>query len=117
MVVEGRRKDIINRGGEKVSAGEVEDLLLMHPNVREVAVVAMPDRIMGEKSCAFVRPGPDSPDLRELKDFLRARGLAEYKMPDRLEIVDALPHTKVGKVNKARLREAVAAKIHALHMG
>ena len=111
MVVEGRRKDVINRGGEKVSAGEVEDLLLGHPKVREIAIVAMPDDVLGEKSCAFVRSGPEVPDLKELRSFLRAQGLAEYKLPDRLEIVANLPYTKVGKVNKTQLREMIAAKL------
>jgi 2,3-dihydroxybenzoate-AMP ligase len=114
MVVEGRRKDVINRGGEKVSAGEVEDLLLTHPKVREVAVVAMPDELMGEKTCAFVRPGQEAPDLKELRDFLRQHGLADYKLPDRVEIVASLPQTKVGKINKVELREMIAAKLQPL---
>lgn len=113
MVVEGRLKDVINQGGEKISAGEVEDLLLEHPKVHEVAVVAMPDQIMGEKICAFVIPRNQPPELNELKAFLRERGLADYKLPDRVENVDSLPQTKVGKVNKAQLREMVAAKLRA----
>jgi 2,3-dihydroxybenzoate-AMP ligase len=111
MVVEGRIKDVINRGGEKVSAGEVEDLLITHPAVREVAVVAMPDQLLGERTCAWVVPGGAPPVLEELRSFLRARGLADYKLPDRLELTESFPHTKVGKVNKAELRELAAARL------
>lgn len=111
MVVEGRIKDVINRGGEKVSAGEVEDLLITHPSVREAAVVAMPDTILGERTCAWVVPRGQAPGLEELRLFLRSQGLADYKLPDRLELTDSFPHTKVGKVNKAELRDLVAARL------
>ncbi|MGH3189860.1 MAG: AMP-binding protein, partial [Streptosporangiaceae bacterium] len=104
MVVEGRLKDVIHRGGDKVSAGEIEDHLLAHPGVREVAVVAVPDGRLGEKTCAFVIPGGISPTLRELRSFLTGRGLAAYKVPDRLELVDSFPRTGFGKVSKAALR-------------
>jgi 2,3-dihydroxybenzoate-AMP ligase len=111
MVVEGRIKDVINRGGEKVSAGEVEDLLITHPSVRDVAVVAMPDEVLGERACAWVVVRGEAPTLEELRSFLRTQGLADYKLPDRLELTDSFPHTKVGKVNKAELREMVAARL------
>jgi 2,3-dihydroxybenzoate-AMP ligase len=111
MVVEGRIKDVINRGGEKVSAGEVEDLLITHPSVREVAVVAMPDELLGERACAWVVPRGEAPALENLRSFLRSQGVADYKLPDRLELTDSFPHTKVGKVNKAELRELVAARM------
>ncbi|RJL27237.1 (2,3-dihydroxybenzoyl)adenylate synthase [Bailinhaonella thermotolerans] len=108
MVVEGRVKDVINRGGEKVAAGEVEDLLVTHPAVREAAVVAMPDAVMGERACAFVVPRGAPPALEELRSHLRGQGLADYKLPDRLELIGALPLTKVGKVDKAALRGIAA---------
>src|SRR6185437_7113972 len=111
MVVEGRIKDVMNRGGEKVSAGEVEDLLITHPSVREAAVVAMPDTILGERTCAWVVPRGQAPGLEELRLFLRSQGLADYKLPDRLELTDSFPHTKVGKVNQADLRDLVAARL------
>lgn len=111
LVVEGRLKDVINRGGEKVSAGEVEDLLTGHPTVREVAVVAMPDAVLGERTCAWVVPRGEAPGLEELRSFLRTAGLADYKLPDRLELTDGLPHTKVGKVDKAELRRLVTARL------
>jgi len=114
LVVEGRKKDMINRGGEKISAEEVENLLLGHPRVRQVAVVAMPDPVMGEKSCAFViaRDGA-SIELAELNDFLRESKIAKFKWPERLEVVDAFPLTAMGKVSKKALRETVAAKLRA----
>jgi 2,3-dihydroxybenzoate-AMP ligase len=111
MVVEGRIKDVVNRGGEKISAAEVEDHLVAHPAVRDAAVVAMPDEVLGEKTCAFVVARDGAPTLAELASFLRARGLADYKVPERLELVDAFPRTNVGKVNKARLREQIAGKL------
>ena len=109
LVVEGRAKDLINRGGDKVSAEEVEDHLLAHPGVRSAAVVAMPDAVMGERTCAFVVG--DAPGRAELTRFLRSRGLATYKLPDRVEPIDALPETNVGKVDKQRLRELASARL------
>ncbi|KAA2265796.1 AMP-binding protein [Solihabitans fulvus] len=106
MIVEGRIRDVINRGGEKVPAGEVEEHLRAHPLVRDAALVAVPDRAMGEKSAAFVIPaGASPPSLAQLRDFLRGRGLAAYKLPDRLALVERFPHTAIGKVDKARLRD------------
>jgi 2,3-dihydroxybenzoate-AMP ligase len=110
LVAEGRIKDIVNRGGEKVPAGELEDHLRLHPGVRDVAIVAMPDRLLGEKTCAFVIPAEDPPTLTALRSFLTDRGLAAYKLPDRLELVAAFPMTGVGKTDKARLRTLVAER-------
>jgi 2,3-dihydroxybenzoate-AMP ligase len=103
LAVSGRVKDVVNRGGEKVSADEVEAHLLAHPAVRRVAVVAVPDRTLGEKSCAVIVASGPAPTLAELKEFLAGRGLAEFKFPDRMEVVEALPHTTVGKVDKRAL--------------
>ncbi|WP_010309235.1 (2,3-dihydroxybenzoyl)adenylate synthase [Saccharopolyspora spinosa] len=110
LIIEGRVKDVINRGGEKVAAEEVEGHLLAHEAVREVAVVAVPDAVMGERTCAFV-VGRAAVGAAELKEFLRGRGLAAYKLPDRWEQVESLPRTAVGKIDKALLREQVAAKV------
>ncbi|MFI9328940.1 (2,3-dihydroxybenzoyl)adenylate synthase [Kitasatospora sp. NPDC052868] len=106
LVVEGRAKDQINRGGEKVAAEEVENVLLAHPAVHDVSVVAIPDDYLGERSCAYVilRPGAERPRPAALKAFVRAAGLADYKVPDRVEFVDAFPSTGVGKVSKKDLR-------------
>ncbi|MGO4690047.1 AMP-binding protein [Glaciibacter sp. 2TAF33] len=108
--VSGRIKDIIIRGGVNISSREIEDLLLGHPAVRDVAIVAMPDRRLGERLCAFVVPTPglSLPDLAHLAEFLRAKQIAVQKLPERLEIVDALPMTAVGKVRKNVLREQIA---------
>lgn len=106
VVVEGRDKDQINRGGEKIAAEEVENQLLAHLAILDVAVVAMPDEYLGERICAFVitRNQTPPPGLRQARAFLKARGLADYKLPDRIEQVTAFPTTKVGKVNKKALR-------------
>jgi 2,3-dihydroxybenzoate-AMP ligase len=112
LVIVGRVKDIINRGGEKVSAEEVESHLLDHPAVRGVAVVAIPDRLMGEKTCAVVTPAGDPPALTDLRHFLQARGLADYKLPDRLWLVESFPHTNVGKIDKRALRALVTSSAY-----
>lgn len=117
MVVEGRIKDVVNRGGEKVSAEELEQQLIMHPDVRNAAVVAMPDAALVEKTCAFVVPGSHEPNAPELRRFLLDSGLAEYKLPDHIEIVDALPFTSLGKIDKRQLRERVGASSPRAHAG
>ncbi|MDP6179101.1 MAG: AMP-binding protein [Desulfatiglandales bacterium] len=113
VIVEGRIKDTINRGGEKISAEEMEDHILSFPDVDNCAYVAMPDPLFGEKACAYVVliPGKEM-TLESLNGYLlRERKIAKFKLPERLELVDALPLTNVGKVNKKRLREMIAAKL------
>jgi len=111
VVVEGRNKDCINRGGEKISAEEIENHLIAHPSVLNCAVVAMPDQLLGEKCCAFVVLAPGaSLTLEEICEFLRVeRKIARFKFPERLEIMEALPVTNVGKVNKKALRELLVS--------
>jgi 2,3-dihydroxybenzoate-AMP ligase len=106
LVVEGRAKDQINRGGEKIAAEEVENHLLTHPAVHDVAVVAVPDAYLGERSCAFVvaRAGVAPPTLAAVRGHLRQRGLAAYKIPDRLLVVAEFPTTGVGKTSRRELR-------------
>lgn len=101
--VVGRVKDQINRGGEKIASEEVEHLLMRHPEVKEVALVALTDADLGEKSCAFVvaRQALRGVDLRR---HLTRLGVADYKLPDRFRFVDALPLTAVGKIDKRLLR-------------
>ncbi|MGB8436195.1 MAG: AMP-binding protein, partial [Burkholderiales bacterium] len=113
-VVEGRKKDLINRGGEKISAEEVENLILMHPAVENIACVPMPDPNLGEKMCAFVvlRRG-QTLTLKELITFLMGKEIAKFKLPERLEIVPELPVSTFGKVSKKALAEAVASKLTA----
>jgi len=114
VTIRGRQKDIIIRGGENVSAKEVEDLLFAHPLVAQVAVVAMPDPVLGERGCAFVVPADGSaPTLAALTAYLEAQGLARQKFPERLELVDQLPTTASGKVQKFVLRQRVAALLEA----
>jgi 2,3-dihydroxybenzoate-AMP ligase len=114
LVVEGRKKDLINRGGEKVSAEEVENLILAHPAVLNAAVVAMPDPILGERACAYVVPRPGAGlTLAELTAFLEARRIARFKLPERLEVVERFPTTAVGKVSKKDLRDDIRQKLAA----
>jgi len=114
LVVEGRDKDQINRGGDKVAAEELENHILAHPGVHDVAVVAMPDEFLGERTCAFIIPHESSLTLAEVKVFLRERGLASYKIPDRVEFIDTFPKTKVGKVSKKTLREIIIQKLSSI---
>ncbi len=110
LIVEGRCKDQINRGGEKISAEEVENHLLAHPAVHDVAMVGMADPYLGERNCVFIIPATDNTDsirLPKLRAFLRERGLADYKLPDRVEILQAFPKTSFGKVSKKALREVL----------
>jgi 2,3-dihydroxybenzoate-AMP ligase len=114
LSVEGRVKDLINRGGEKISAEEVENLILGHAAVQNVAVVAMPDRVMGEKVCAYVILRPEGAlTLEELRLFMDRAGISRFKLPERLEIVERFPLTTVGKISKKDLREDIAAKLRA----
>ncbi len=110
LTITGRVKDIIVRRGEKFSAKEIEDLLFEHPKVRAVAVVPVPDPAVGERVCAVVVPAraDEPPALEELVRFLEAQELSRRKLPERLELVDALPVTASGKVQKHVLREWLA---------
>ena len=108
LKVVGREKDQINRGGEKIAAEEIENLLLRHDDIIEVALVSVPDEVMGEKSCAVVvarQPLKAAP----LRRWLRTLGVADYKLPDRFHFVEALPQTAVGKIDKRALRDALSA--------
>lgn len=103
ITVHGRQKDQINRGGEKISAEEIENLLLRHPDVLEAGIVAIDDDLMGEKSCAFVMTrAPVKPVT--LRKFLREQGIADFKIPDKFKELPELPLTPVGKVDKKQLR-------------
>ncbi|MEV0031694.1 AMP-binding protein [Nocardia sp. NPDC050793] len=104
LVVSGRIKDVINRGGENISCDELEEHLLAHPAVRHAAAVGLPDAALGEKVCAVLVVDGAMPTLAEIKTFLTGRGLATYKLPDVLRQADALPITAVGKIDKKALR-------------
>jgi 2,3-dihydroxybenzoate-AMP ligase len=112
LVVDGRTKDVIVRGGEKISAEEVENLVYLGvPSVARVAAVGAPDTGLGEKVAIVVvpRPGP-APTLEDIREALRQLECAAFKLPEQLELVDALPLTPVGKIDKNRLRADLAAR-------
>ena len=112
LYTEGRRKDIINRGGEKISCDEIENYLFAHPSVKAATLVAMPDEVFGEKACAFVIPKPGmSLTLGELTEFLKGQRIASFKLPERLELVTEFPTSPVGKILKRELRERIAAQL------
>ena len=109
-----RTKDIIIRGGFNISAQEVENMLLGHPKVLDVAAVAMPDEILGEKVCVYIVPKPEqSVDLKDIKAFMEEKGIAVYKIPERVEIVTTIPRNPVGKIIKNTLREDIKKKLLA----
>jgi len=108
----GRCKDIINRGGMKLSPVELDLLLEEHPDIQEGAACAFPDERLGERVCACVVPRPGSTEftLQALQDWLQERGLAKFKLPERLELFERLPRNPLGKVQRFQLQESVAAK-------
>jgi non-ribosomal peptide synthetase component E (peptide arylation enzyme) len=104
--VEGRIKDLINRGGEKISAEEVENLILTIPSVRNVACVPLPDPVLGERMCACVIPQQGGqPTLEDITTHLLDLGIAKYKLPERLELMDSFPLSAFGKVSKKTLAQ------------
>jgi non-ribosomal peptide synthetase component E (peptide arylation enzyme) len=118
LTVEGRIKDTINRGAEKISAEEVENHILAHPKIENCAYVAMPDRVLGEKGCAFVlTKANQSLTLEELCTFLKdERHISMFKLPERLELVKAFPMTNVGKIDKKELRRIISEKLRGENM-
>jgi 2,3-dihydroxybenzoate-AMP ligase len=112
LVVHGRDKDIINRGGEKISAEEVENIVYKLDVIDIVAAVSMPDPSLGERLClcAVLKPGATL-SLDAVREFMMSEGLAAFKLPERLEVLPALPLTKVGKIDKRALREDVVARL------
>jgi 2,3-dihydroxybenzoate-AMP ligase len=121
FMIEGRKKDLINRGAEKISAEEIENLILMHPSVQNVACVAIPDPQMGEKNCACIilRPAR-SLEFKELISFLNEQEIAKFKLPERIEFFEQFPLSNFGKVSKKDLVIAVRERLaqgvqHAAH--
>jgi len=113
LLFNGRVKDVIDRGGEKINCGEVEAAIGLHSAIGAVACVAMPDLLYGERMCAFIVPraGADDPTLNTISAHLAALGFAKFKWPERIELVRELPVTTSGKVSKPRMRELIAAKL------
>jgi 2,3-dihydroxybenzoate-AMP ligase len=111
-VVEGRKKDLINRGGEKISAEEIENLILMHPSVKNASCVPVPDPVLGERMCACVLLRENARlNFDELKTFLLGKEIAKYKLPERLEIMQDFPLSPFGKVSKKTLTEMISHKM------
>lgn len=114
IVITGRKKDLINRGGEKVSAKEVEDILHRMPAIKEAAVVAMPHARLGETLCAYVIAQPGAGlDLDALLAFVAASGVARQKYPEHLVVVEDFPRTASGKIRKDRLRADIRERQQA----
>jgi len=108
----GRKKELINRGGTKIFPKEIEDLLHEHPKIVRAAVLGMPDYRLGERVCAYVELKPGTTlELDEVRAFFEARQVMAYNVPERLEIVDALPLTPTGKVKKGPLADDIRAKL------
>jgi len=111
----GRTKDVVDRAGEKVNCEEVEHLLARHPAVTAAAVVGMPDKVYGERVCAFVtvREGHAAPSAAQLGAFLQELGLAKFKWPERIEVLAELPLTNAGKLSKPALKQLITDKLAA----
>lgn len=106
-----RVKDIIIRGGHNISAQEVENVLVGHPGIQDVAAVGMKDADLGERTCVFAVPKPgETLTLEGIVEFMRKAGVATYKLPERLEVVAAIPRNPVGKILKSQLRAELAAR-------
>ncbi|MET7331171.1 AMP-binding protein [Nonomuraea sp. NPDC005650] len=114
LIVEGRDKDMINRGGEKISAEEVENLIYQLPAISQVAAVAMPDTVLGERVCVYVVPRPGARvTLEDIRAWMEGSGVARFKIPEHLVIVEELVSTKVGKIDKKALRADIADRLSA----
>jgi 2,3-dihydroxybenzoate-AMP ligase len=110
--ITGRIKDVIIRGGENISPVEIETLLRAHPDVADVAVVGMPDKDLGERACAYIEPrGGARPTLKDIVAFLKDHGASVLQLPERIEIVEEMPLTKVGKTDKKALQEDIRRKL------
>jgi non-ribosomal peptide synthetase component E (peptide arylation enzyme) len=112
LIITGRKKDIIIRGGENISAREVEELILSHPKVEQVAAVGMPDPVLGERVCAFIKSKQGMRvSFEEIISYLKEKKTSVLYLPERIETIDELPLTNVGKVDKKRLREEIKEKL------
>jgi acyl-CoA synthetase (AMP-forming)/AMP-acid ligase II len=111
LVVSGRSKDIIIRHGENIAPKEIEDMLLEHPQIAEVAIVGVPDARTGERTCAVIVPrAGEAPDVASLAAFLSARGVAKFKFPEEAVAWEALPKNDAGKVLKHSIRASLAER-------
>ena len=114
LTIIGRKTDTIIRGGQNISPVEIENMLATHPKVYSIAIIGMPDPVMGEKACAYVVPKPGQElTFDEMVSFLRQKHIASYKLPERLEILDKLPLVAEQKVNRKVLRDDIMQKLKA----
>jgi len=111
--ITGRKKDMIIRGGENISPAEIEQLLLSHPRIENVAVIGMPDPKFGERVCAYIKLKGGNISLEEVVSFLKDRKIASFKLPERIEIIEEFPLTNVGKVSKKELKMDITEKLRA----
>jgi 2,3-dihydroxybenzoate-AMP ligase/mycobactin salicyl-AMP ligase len=112
LIITGRRKDIIIRGGESISAKEVEELIGGHSKVEQVAAVGMPDPVLGERVCAFIKPKKNEMiSFEEIISYLKGKKTSVFYLPERIEVIEEMPLTNVGKVDKIRLREEIKEKL------
>ena len=117
--ITGRKKNIIIRGGENISSVEIEGILMLHENIIEAAVVSYPDDRMGEKACAYLvlKDRNQTMGLAQVQAHMEANGTVKYKWPERVELIDSLPRTETGKVQKFKLRDDVRRKIKCEEKG
>lgn len=110
--ITGRIKDIIIRGGENISATEIEKLIIAHPDVEDVSVIGVPDKELGERICAYIKPAAGSkPSFDQIISFLKGKGASVLQLPERIEFIDDIPLTKVGKADKGALREDIRKRL------
>jgi acyl-CoA synthetase (AMP-forming)/AMP-acid ligase II len=112
LVVSGRSKDLIIRNGENISPKEVEDLLVQHPKIADIAIVGLPNQKTGERACAVIVPrGGEEPDVADLRSFLEERRVARFKIPEQVELWTELPRNPAGKILKNKIRDALLAEM------
>lgn len=111
LVVQGRANDQINRSGEKISAEEIEDLILRHPGVFDAVVVSIPDAHLGERACAFIQPKDGAPSAADIRKFMRGLDIAAFKIPDDIRFVEAFETTAVGKISRRHLRTTLRSSV------
>lgn len=112
ITITGRIKEMINRGGESISATEIENLILSHPKVALVAVIGMPDVTMGERVCAYIKPKEgETITFDEIIAHLKEKKASVLQFPERIEFVDSMPLTAANKIDKRALREDIKRKI------
>ena len=112
VILTGRVKDIIIRGGENISPIEIEELIITHPDVSQVCVVGMPDPVLSERICAYIQPKPGAkPSFEDVISFLKGKGASVLQLPERIEFIDAIPLTEAGKSDRKFLREDIRQKL------